>query len=209
DPRWPAPDGPDHRDEYRPGPMAPGSTEHAPRTRSIGPPLPRQGSAVRWLSSGRSVCIHVRWLGSVHHGDHRPGRVPSHAPHRRRPRRPELRNAVSRLRQILPFIALAAVLAIGVPLFLRTPVWVDVTYHDLSSWNVLHGGVHYRDVFETNLPGMVWLHCLVRPIVGWSHEAIRIVDLFVVGTVVLILTRLMKQSGITLTGRAWFAVAAA
>jgi hypothetical protein len=116
---------------------------------------------------------------------------------------------VNRLRQILPLIALAVILSIGIPLFLRTPVWVDVTYHDLSAWNVLHGGVHYRDVFETNLPGMVWLHCLVRPLVGWSHEAIRAVDLIVIGTVVLILAQLMKRSGVTLTGRAWFLVASA
>ena len=79
----------------------------------------------------------------------------------------------------------------------------------LSAWNILHGGVHYRDVFETNLPGMVWLHCLVRPIVGWSHEAIRIVDLLVIGTVVMMLTRFVKQSGIGPAGRVWFLVAAA
>ncbi|MBO0697888.1 MAG: hypothetical protein J2P46_05820, partial [Zavarzinella sp.] len=110
---------------------------------------------------------------------------------------------------ILALVSLTAVLVIGVPLFLRTPVWVDVTYHDVSAWNVLHGGVHYRDVFETNLPGMVWLHCLVRPVVGWSHEAIRIVDLLVFATVLWLLTRLMKSSGVSASGRVWFAVAAA
>ena len=71
---------------------------------------------------------------------------------------------VKRLSTILAMASLLAVLVIGVPLFLRTPVWVDVTYHDLSAWNVLHGGVHYRDVFETNLPGMVWLHAAIRPV---------------------------------------------
>jgi hypothetical protein len=116
---------------------------------------------------------------------------------------------VNRLYLIAAYVSLAAVLFVGVPLFLRTPVWVDVTYHDLSAWNVLHGGVHYRDVFETNLPGMVWLHCLVRPLVGWSHEAIRLVDLVVIGFVLLILTRLMKQSGVSVAGRVWFLVAAA
>ena len=104
---------------------------------------------------------------------------------------------MNRVPLLLALIALATVMAIGVPLFLRTPVWVDVTYHDLSAWNILHGGVHYRDVFETNLPGMVWLHCVIRPIVGWSHEAIRAVDLFVIGTVVFLLARIMKQSGVS------------
>ncbi|HEX3148838.1 MAG TPA: hypothetical protein VHR66_12225 [Gemmataceae bacterium] len=109
---------------------------------------------------------------------------------------------------ILTLIPLVAVLAIGVPLFLRTPVWVDVTYHDLSAWNVLHGGAHYRDVFETNLPGMVWMHCLVRPVVGWSHEAIRVVDLLVFGSVVLLLARLLGRSGLSINGRIWFATVA-
>jgi hypothetical protein len=110
---------------------------------------------------------------------------------------------------ILGLIALAAVISIGVPLFLRTPVWVDVTYHDLSAWNILHGGVHYRDIFETNLPGMVWLHCLVRPAVGWSHESIRAVDLLVFASVLFLLTRLMKPSGVSPSGRVWFVTAAA
>ena len=109
---------------------------------------------------------------------------------------------MKRLPLILALVSLAAVLAIGLPLFLRTPVWVDVTYHDLSAWNVLHGGVHYRDVFETNLPGMVWLHCLVRPVVGWSHEAIRVMDLVVFGSVVVLLGRQLKQ---TQRGRPWLA----
>ena len=116
---------------------------------------------------------------------------------------------MNRVPLILALVALTAVLAIGLPLVLRTPVWVDVTYHDLSAWNVLHGGVHYRDVFETNLPGMVWLHCLVRPVVGWSHEAIRVVDLVVFGGVLFLLTRPMKTSGVSLSGRIWFLTAAA
>jgi hypothetical protein len=115
---------------------------------------------------------------------------------------------VKRFSLILALVSLAIVLAIGVPLFLRTPVWVDVTYHDLSAWNVLHGGAHYRDVFETNLPGMVWMHCLVRPVVGWSHEAIRVVDLLVFSCVVLLLARLLSHSGISRNGRIWFATAA-
>lgn len=104
--------------------------------------------------------------------------------------------------------SLVVVLAVGLPLFVRTPVWVDVTYHDLSAWNILHGGVHYRDVFETNLPGMVWLHALLRPLVGWSHEAIRLADLAVFGSVLRLLTRGMRQVEIGPAGRVWFVVAA-
>ena len=110
---------------------------------------------------------------------------------------------------ILALFVLVAILVVGVPLFLRTPIWVDVTYHDLSAWNILHGGTHYKDVFETNLPGMVWSHAFVRPVVGWSHEAIRIVDLFVVSSVVFLLSRLLKRSGVSISGRIWFVTAVA
>ena len=110
---------------------------------------------------------------------------------------------------LFPTVALAAILLIGTPLFVRTPVWVDVTYHDLSAWNVLNGGVHYRDVFETNLPGMVGLHCLVRSVVGWSFEAFRLVDLAVIGSAMLLLTRPMKSAGLSVAGRVWFLAAAA
>lgn len=110
---------------------------------------------------------------------------------------------------ILALIVLLAVLVLGVPLFVRTPIWVDVTYHDLSAWNILHGGTHYKDVFETNLPGMVWAHALVRPVVGWSHEAIRIVDLCVVSSVVFLLSRFLQRSGVSINGRIWFMTAAA
>jgi hypothetical protein len=115
---------------------------------------------------------------------------------------------VKRIPLISAWFALAVVLAIGLPLFIRTPVWVDVTYHDLSAWNILHGGVHYKDVFETNLPGMVWLHALVRPVVGWSHEAIRILDLLVLAGVLALLVHLMKPD-VRPTGRVWFVVSAA
>lgn len=81
---------------------------------------------------------------------------------------------------------------IGVPVYLRMPVWVDVTYHDLSAWNIQHGGVHYRDVFETNLPGMVWVHALLRPAIGWSHESIRVADLTVFAFVLFTLTLFLR-----------------
>ena len=119
---------------------------------------------------------------------------------------------------ILALVSLAAVLVVGVPLFLRTPIWVDVTYHDVSAWNILHGGVHYRDVFETNLPGMVWIHALLRPLIGWSHEAIRIADLVVFASILLMLAALIRSSyrctdsssrpGTIVPSQLWFAVAA-
>jgi hypothetical protein len=111
------------------------------------------------------------------------------------------------LRNTFAWLALLLVLLIGVPLFIRTPLWVDATYHDLSARNLLQHGVHYRDIFETNFPGMVWLHCAVRSAVGWSHEAIRLVDLVVMATSMLLLARLMRTLEITLPARLWFLTA--
>src|SRR5262245_26556863 len=132
--------------------------------------------------------LNGRRIGTIHQGFDRARTLPSAHDTSRRPGRIDYGNTLKRLSLALALVSLAAVLLVGVPIFLRMPVWVDVTYHDLSAWNILHGGVHYRDVFETNLPGMVWLHCLMRPVVGWSHEAIRLVDIVVISSVLLILT---------------------
>ncbi len=104
---------------------------------------------------------------------------------------------------------LFALLLLAGPLFVRQPVWVDVTYHDVSAWNVLHGGTHYRDVFETNLPGMVWVHAVLRPLIGWGQEAIRLADLAVLAAIIFLLTRFARELGATVSQRLWLAVAVA
>lgn len=103
-------------------------------------------------------------------------------------------------------VLFAAIVA-GVPPFLRMPPWVDLTLYDVAARNLLEGGVHYKDVFDTNLPGFVWVLALVRATLGWSVEALRAVDLFVVGGVVLLLDRLAVHGGATRPARMW-AVAA-
>ena len=116
---------------------------------------------------------------------------------------------MTRASTIAACVSLAAVLVVGVPIFYRTPVWVDVTYHDVSAWNILHGGVHYRDVFETNLPGMVWAHCLFRSQFGYSHEVVRVIDLIVVGLTCLFLAGPLLGPDVARAGRVWFLTAAA
>ncbi|MCE9531108.1 MAG: hypothetical protein K8T89_08290 [Planctomycetes bacterium] len=111
--------------------------------------------------------------------------------------------------RVLSWLVLLAILVIGVPIFICMPLWVDTTYHDISARNILWGGVHYRDVFETNLPGMVWLHAIIRPIVGWSSEAIRCVDLIVVSSSVLLLGYWLRRIGATRTALTWFFAACA
>lgn len=105
----------------------------------------------------------------------------------------------------------AACLALvaGVPLFVCLPPWNDVTLHDMAARSILRGGVHYRDVFDTNLPGIDWCMALIRGACGWSVEAIRIWDLLIVATSTYVLARLARQSEVSPVAIAWFAAAVA
>ena len=107
------------------------------------------------------------------------------------------------------WLVLAALLVAGLPLFVCMPLWPDVTLYDLAARNVLRGGVHYRDIFDTNLPGMVWLHALVRSLFGWSSEAMRAADAVVVALTTAALALFLGKLGVSRAGRAWFAVAVA
>jgi hypothetical protein len=105
------------------------------------------------------------------------------------------------------WLALVLLLGVGVPLFLRMPLETDVTHYDLAARALLRGGVHYRDTFDTNLPGMVWLHAGVRSLLGFGSEAIRGCDLLVVAAVVWLLTRWVRPPGEGRDVRVWTAVA--
>lgn len=94
-------------------------------------------------------------------------------------------------------------LLIGVPIFLRLPPWVDLTLYDTAAMNLLRGGVHYRDVFDTNLPGFTWALTGIRAAFGWSVEVIRTVDLLIVAGVALLLYRLALRAGATRASAAW------
>ena len=101
------------------------------------------------------------------------------------------------------------VLVAGVPLFLCMPPWADVTLYDIAARSVLAGGVHYRDVFDTNLPGVVWMMAAVRSAFGWSYEVLRAFDLLVVGAAAAILAAFARRSGARGAAIAWYAVAVA
>lgn len=103
----------------------------------------------------------------------------------------------------LGWLAFAAIVVVGGPLFLRMPLWVDVTLYDVAARNILAGGVHYRDVFDTNPPGFTWLLCVIRPLLGRSIEAVRAVDLVVVGAIGALLLRAARRGGATHAGVAW------
>ncbi len=92
---------------------------------------------------------------------------------------------------------------LGVPVFLRLPLWCDVTLYDVAARSLLAGGVHYRDVFDTNPPGFVWCLTLLRATLGTSTIAVRAVDLAVFAGIVFCLDRLAKRGGGSLASRAW------
>lgn len=66
------------------------------------------------------------------------------------------------------------------------PVTNDVSYSDIQARTALRGGVLYRDMVEPNLPGVVWIHMLVRSVAGWSTEALRIFDLVIFSLIAVV-----------------------
>ena len=97
----------------------------------------------------------------------------------------------------------AGALVAGVPLFLRMPPWCDLTLYDLAAQNLLRGGVHYRDIFDTNLPGFVWALTAIQALFGRSVEAVRAVDLAVVAAIAALLDRFSAWGGGSRGSRAW------
>lgn len=98
-------------------------------------------------------------------------------------------------------------LILCVPLFIRMPLATDVVLYDVQAETVLNGGTLYKDVFETNLPGIVWLHMLVRPLVGMSSDALRCVDLlFFAGTATLLMLW-SRRNHLNMTGMLWIGIA--
>lgn len=100
-------------------------------------------------------------------------------------------------------------LLIGVPLFLQAPPWCDLTLYQLAARNVLTGGVLYRDIFDTNLPGFVWALAAVQAVFGESVIAVRAIDLAVVAGIAAVLGRQVREMGGTPATRAWFAAGVA
>jgi hypothetical protein len=108
--------------------------------------------------------------------------------------------------EYLPWMVLGLLLLLGLPLFLCMPLWVDATLYDLAARNVLAGGIHYRDLFDTNLPGMVWLHAAIRSLCGWRSETLRLVDAGVVAGIIWLLLSWLAGLGVSRKIRAWMAV---
>ena len=89
--------------------------------------------------------------------------------------------------ELLIWTGMVSLLTAALPLFLCLPLWADATHYDLCARNLLRGGVLYRDLFDMNLPGMVWLHAAVRSLAGWRSETLRTADMLVVTAVAALL----------------------
>lgn len=90
---------------------------------------------------------------------------------------------------------LAVILLTNVPLFLCMPVINDVAFYDIQALHMLEGGVLYRDFLEPNLPGVIWIHAVVRSILGTSSEAIRLFDFIVFAGVMLAASSWSRKAG--------------
>jgi hypothetical protein len=88
-------------------------------------------------------------------------------------------------------VVLLAVLT--VPQTLCLPLTADTQHYDIQADCALNGGVLYRDVLEPNLPGVVWVHMLVRSIAGWSSEVMRAFDLLMVIGIAILLCHCLNS----------------
>ena len=80
-----------------------------------------------------------------------------------------------------------------VPIFMQLTLTPDAVLYDVQARCLLEGGVLYRDVLEPNLPGVVWIHALVRSVAGWSPEVLRAFDLVVVVCSCWLLVRIASE----------------
>src|SRR5205807_8551819 len=96
---------------------------------------------------------------------------------------------------LLAWAVLLLALALGLPLFLCMPLWFDVLHYDLCARQLLRGGVLYRDAFDNNLPGIIWIQAAVRAVLGWRPEALRLADLGFMALGVLLLMHWVPARG--------------
>ena len=102
-----------------------------------------------------------------------------------------------------PAAFLCAIVVLGVPVFLCLPPNPEMVVYDVQAMVLGKGGVLYRDVFEPNLPGAIWIHAIVRSLFGTGIVALRAVDLAVFTGIVWLLADWLKLCGMPVAGRLW------
>jgi hypothetical protein len=106
----------------------------------------------------------------------------------------------------IAWFVLALLVVTNVPLFVCMPITDDVALYDLQARTLTEGGVLYRDIFEPNLPGVVWMHAAIRTVFGDGIEAIRMADILIFSTIVLLLVVWIGLLGSPRAIQAWAAV---
>ncbi|MBV9125404.1 MAG: hypothetical protein JO112_18770, partial [Planctomycetes bacterium] len=101
---------------------------------------------------------------------------------------------------------LGLIVVAWLPLFLCLPLWYDPVHYDICARTVLRGGVMYRDVFDNNLPGVIWVHMVVRGLFGWRPEVLNLADFLFFSVAVGFLVSWIIPAGRTGV-RVWTAVA--
>ena len=96
-------------------------------------------------------------------------------------------------RAIILWTIPALLLMLQLPVFLQMPLTPDAVLYDLQAHCVMHGGVLYRDIVEPNLPGVVWIHAIVRSLFGESDHVLRVFDLVIVISIMGILCRVVAD----------------
>ena len=112
----------------------------------------------------------------------------------------------SRLTQVLGWLALACLLVILAPLFVRMPLWADMAWYDICARHALQGGAVERDFLFLMPPGMAWALALVRSLLGWSSEAVRLVDLAIFSGIVYLLVAWPRGLSPSRARQVWAAV---
>lgn len=99
--------------------------------------------------------------------------------------------------------ACVVLLIVALPWFLQLPLTNDAEYYDLQAQMVRDGGVLYQDMFEPNLPGVVWIHMAVRGLAGESLLVLRLFDLAVFGFTLSLIAAWLSHYGWSLPRRIW------
>ena len=102
-----------------------------------------------------------------------------------------------------PAAFLCAAVVLGVPVFLCLPPNPEMVVYDVQAMVLRKGGVLYRDVFEPNLPGAIWIPAIVRSLFGTEIAALRTVDLAVFTGIVWLLADWLRRCGASSTERLW------
>lgn len=107
----------------------------------------------------------------------------------------------------LPWSLLLGFLAIGLPLFLCTPLVSDSNLYDLIAREMLRGQVHYRDTVDNNFPGLIWVHIAIRTVFGWSPVVLRVADLLILSAIIGLFLLWVPRGPYAVAVRGWATLA--